>query len=274
MARPYVSTRTGSGQWIMQRVSAALLIILAFVHFGLQHFTSDAVSTGLTVATRFNNPWWQGYYILFIALALYHGVNGVVGIVRDFRPNTVVRVTLETALWSLAVFFTARGIINIATPRPLGEIKTFYALNGFPAGDSAGSPPAPGGTKHYDFRDELRELHLLAYYLERHTHRTEAQQQSVAEIFSGSSADDVAGSGKSFDTWLQKQIAAGPVSPDNRARESCFSSTHEFAVWAASVRMANLKFHASNPDIPMSTITEHALHWLVPPPPYDAAGLH
>ena len=53
MAQPYVSTRRGGGQWIMQRASAAALVLLAGTHFALQHFTTAAVSTGLT-------PWSDG----------------------------------------------------------------------------------------------------------------------------------------------------------------------------------------------------------------------
>ena len=42
MSAPYVSSRSGRFQWMMQRVSAVLLLFLAFGHFGLQHFTADA----------------------------------------------------------------------------------------------------------------------------------------------------------------------------------------------------------------------------------------
>jgi succinate dehydrogenase / fumarate reductase membrane anchor subunit len=244
MVTPYVTTRTGSGQWIMQRVSAALLIGLAFTHFGIQHFTSDAVSTGLTVAARFNDPWWQGYYVAFILLALYHGINGVVGIVRDYRPRTVFRVVIEAALWSLAAFFAARGVINIAAPRPLSEVKALYAVNGFPKGDSPGSPPGISGVKHYDFQDQLRELHLFAYYLEQHTHRTESAD--LKTIFSGSGASE---GGASFDRWLIDCMKNGAPAAGDRRREACFSSTYEFAVWAAHVRRTNAKTRGTQHDL-------------------------
>ena len=44
MGAPYVSSRSGRFQWMMQRVSAVLLLVLTFSHFGLQHFTAEAVS--------------------------------------------------------------------------------------------------------------------------------------------------------------------------------------------------------------------------------------
>ncbi|HAT10885.1 MAG TPA: hypothetical protein DCS97_09905, partial [Planctomycetes bacterium] len=113
MAEHYISSRAGQVQWIMQRVSAVLLVGLAGVHFALQHFTSDAVSTGLTVATRLNNPYWQAFYLVFITLAMYHGINGVVGIIRDYNPRRALRVGAEFTLWALAFFFVCLGAKNV-----------------------------------------------------------------------------------------------------------------------------------------------------------------
>lgn len=239
----YASNRKGSGQWLMQRASAVLLIGLTFSHFAIQHFTSDAVSAGLTVARRFNDPWWQGYYIVFIVLALYHGVNGLVGIVRDYQLRPVGRGAIEILLWTLAAVFGAVGIINIVDPVPLADVKDRYARNGFAVGESAGSPPIPGGAIRYDFQAELRELHLLAHYLENHTARTETTP--LAQVFghtAGASKLDaaaIAAAGKAFDEWAIAQARTPVPLPDKRDKGRIFSSTQEFAVWAAHVRMAN-----------------------------------
>jgi succinate dehydrogenase / fumarate reductase, membrane anchor subunit len=240
VATPYLSRRAGSTQWLMQRVSAFLLIGLAFAHFAIQHFTSDAVSTGLTVAARLNNPWWQAYYALFIALALYHGVNGLTGIIRDYNPRPNLRLPIEVVLWSLAAFMGARGIINVASPVPLAAVKADYASRGFPAGESSGNPPTVA--KHYDFRDELRELLLLEYYLDKHTHRTD--RTPTAEVFghaAGKPVDpqSVAAAGTAFDTWVLAQLAQQPPVADLRDRHATFSTSYEFALWAKDVRRAD-----------------------------------
>jgi len=247
MVTPYASTRTGSGQWLMQRVSAVLLIGLAFTHFGIQHFTPDAVSTGLTVSARANNPWWQGYYIIFVILALYHGVNGVVGIVRDYNPRPLARILIELGLWSLAAFYGAVGIKNFINPRPLGEIKELYARNGFPAGESAGNPPMPGGGRIYDFRNELRELHLLAFYLEKHTHVPAGRSIDLRTVFghggdpakSAAEPAQVIAAGRAFDEWCLAESAQLTPMPADRDRQTTFSNPKEFAVWASNVRLAN-----------------------------------
>jgi succinate dehydrogenase hydrophobic anchor subunit len=272
MAEHYISTRAGQVQWIMQRVSAILLVGFAGLHFGLQHFTSDAVSTGLTVATRLNNPYWQAFYVVFIALAMYHGVNGVVGIVRDYNPRRSLRVPAEFVLWSLALGFVVLGARNVASPVPLGTVKESYAARGFPTGESMGNPPSIPIA--YDFRDELRELALLEYYLSRHVHRTEGAP--LAEIFAHRSEvrlltlkpeeakAQVAASGAAFDAWAHGVIANGPVDPAQRHRLSAFSSSYEFAVWAANVRANNAGLRG---DLPT------AARW-AQPPVYRATDLH
>ena len=44
-----------------------------------------------------------------------------------------------------------------------------------------------------------------------------------------------------FDRWAQATIANGPVDPAVRRRLSAFSSSYEFAVWAANVRAVNAR---------------------------------
>ncbi len=272
MAEHYISTRAGQVQWIMQRVSAVLLVGFAALHFGLQHFTSDAVSTGLTVATRLNNPYWQAYYIVFITLAMYHGINGVVGIIRDYNPRRSLRVPAEFVLWSLALFFVVLGMRNVVSPVPLGTVKESYAERGFAKGESPGNPPSL--PMAYDFRAELRELALLEYYLGHHVQRTEGAP--LAEVFAHKAeirladlnADQakaaVAASGAAFDAWAKGVIANGPVDPALRHRLSAFSSSYEFAVWAANVRVADAKLRGDQPTVE---------RWS-PTPTYRATALH
>jgi succinate dehydrogenase / fumarate reductase membrane anchor subunit len=272
MAEHYISNRAGQVQWVMQRVSAVLLLGFAGLHFGLQHFTSDAVSTGLTVATRLNNPYWQAYYIVFIVLVMYHGINGVIGIIRDYNPKRSLRVPAEVVLWSLAAFFVVLGMKNVVTPVPLGTVKESYAARGFPKGESPGNPPSLPIA--YDFRDELAELALLEYYLEQHVHRTEGAP--LAEVFAHQpdvrlrnlkpeeATAAVAASGAAFDRWAQGVIANGPVDPALRHRLSAFSSSYEFAVWAANVRAANGKLRNDQPTVERWTAK----------PAYRATELH
>ncbi len=272
MANPYVSSRTGTGQWLLQRISAFLLIFLAFLHFGIQHFTSDAVSTGLTVSARANNPWWQAYYVAFVVLALYHGVNGVIGILRDYALSPRLRLLAEIALWSGGALFAAVGIINIVSPRPLAGIKQIYAEHGFPAGESRGSPPLAPAVA-YDFRGELRELHLLAHYWEQHTSfDDEETDEPFAERIGTSrtvTPDSVAKVGDEFDDWALELIAA-PLSATRDAHHTFFNA-REFALWAANVRRANARARAAATPSPRDAAI---LERLADVPPYRADDRH
>lgn len=276
MATPYTSSRTGSAQWLLQRVSAVLLIGLAFSHFSIQHFTSDAVTTGLTVAHRANNPFWQGYYLIFVVLAVYHGFNGVVGIVRDFRPRPLVRGILELCLWSLALYIAVVGCRNFLNPTSTALVKEFYASNGFPAGSSAGHPTGLQGEIRYDFSTEIRELHLLAYYLDKHTARTEKtpfddvfHHTKVAESEKVSEGE-ISAAGASFDAWCIEQIKATLPKPELRDRHAIFSSSKEFAVWAAHVRQANSRIRDEGDGVVVARFATAG----VPIPAYRAVDLH
>jgi len=275
MANPYTSSRTGTTQWLLQRVSAVLLLGLAFSHFAMQHFTTDAVSTGLTVAHRANNAWWQGYYIIFVVLALYHGINGLIGIIRDYRPRPWLRGVMEWSLWALALYFAVVGSMNFTNATPVGAVKEFYAVNGFPSGSSAGHPRGLQGEIHYDFRNELRELHLLAFYLEKHTARTDdtTLEAIFAHTRSGKgapTADEISAAGASFDAWVLRKIAQPQPAPEKRDPERIFSSSREFAIWSAHVRQANSRFRDGDDSVVVARYATGS----VPVPPYRAADLH
>ncbi|MDA3963176.1 MAG: hypothetical protein PF961_20520 [Planctomycetota bacterium] len=238
--RPYTSSRSGKVQWMMQRVSAVLLLVLVFVHFGIQHFTSDAVTTGLTVAARFNSPYWQGFYILFVALGLYHGINGLIGIWYDYMQKPLARNVVAMLLWTAGAYFGGVAMMNIINPRPLAEVKTFYAVNGLAVGATRGNPPV-AMEYSYDFRSNRAAIPLLRYYLEKHTHQDSEAEVDVEAIFGDAyqiSAEDAPAIAKKFDRWLLDTIAVGD--PKREAKgHGIFSSTYEFAVWAANVRKAN-----------------------------------
>jgi len=264
--RPYATTRSGRSQWLMQRVSAFLLIFFAFVHFGLQHFTTDATSTGLLVSARLSDPYWQSFYVIFVILVLYHGINGVMGIVYDYAPERLNRFVIATLVWTLGAFFAVLGVVNIVDPsHGIATAKVWYAENGFPDGESAGSPPT--FAREFEFgTDELRELHMLAFYLRHHTHRTGEDPATIAEVFAADSAGSPRESGRSFDLWALGAIAREPAT--DRDTGYIFASTREFALWAAHVRRADARRRAETGDDRTAKAAGEVLDRLAGIPPY------
>ncbi len=247
MAVPARPSRSGR-LWSLQRTSAVLLLVGAGTHFAIQHFTPAALSTAVTVAARFSRPGWQLFYLILLAVALFHGVNGVTGILRDHLHASRSAGLCAAVLWGLAAIFLATGATNIfSAGNSLPALKAWYAAHGLPDGHSAGSPPSPVDAGDFAFgSDEMRELHLLAVYLTRHTHRTEPNPDPLADIFTAADPRDAVAGGASFDAWARARLTDPPV-PGDRSR--VFPTTRDFALWALHVRRADALRRSEEPDL-------------------------
>ena len=105
--------------WYMQRITGLALLILLILHFWVEHFTASVRTGGLTfenVQQRFfHNPWFVTVDVLFLIVALYHGLNGVRNIIFDLgrlTPAYKVGVTLilffiglTIAYWGIGAFY-------------------------------------------------------------------------------------------------------------------------------------------------------------------------
>jgi succinate dehydrogenase cytochrome b556 subunit len=105
--------------WYMQRITGLALLILLILHFWVEHFTASVRTGGLTfenVQQRFfHNPWFVTVDVLFLIVALYHGLNGVRNIIFDLgriTPGYKVGVTLllffiglTIAYWGIGAFY-------------------------------------------------------------------------------------------------------------------------------------------------------------------------
>jgi succinate dehydrogenase / fumarate reductase membrane anchor subunit len=104
--------------WYMQRITGAALVPLLVAHFWVEHFMSATLLRGdLTYAVilhRIANPWWQAIDIGFLVIALYHGLNGLYGIVLDygkigpraarFAAIVLVVVGIAWTYWGVTAF--------------------------------------------------------------------------------------------------------------------------------------------------------------------------
>ena len=76
--------------WLLQRVSAVLLVLLLGLHIWASNFTTDWAS--LLRA---------GVDISLLAVALFHGLNGVRTIALDFGLGVQARRFVSVSLWML-----------------------------------------------------------------------------------------------------------------------------------------------------------------------------
>nr|MBA3845359.1 hypothetical protein [Planctomycetota bacterium] len=125
----------------------------------------------------------------------------------------------------------------------------------------------------YDFRGELRELHLLSHYWDQHTSWDEEETDEPFPERVGShravTAESVAKVGDAFDDWALDLIESPVGTP--RDTHLTFFNAREYALWAANVRRANARSRGAVAPSPRETAI---LERLADVPPYRANDQH
>lgn len=109
MAQAYHSSFTrGSTLWLLQRITAAFLIIVLAFHFFQLHFVNHAWEiTFAGTQARMNNWLYFTTMWLFLVTAAFHGINGVYNALINQglsdRPRQVLKWVLVIAGAALIV---------------------------------------------------------------------------------------------------------------------------------------------------------------------------
>ena len=102
--------------WLFMRVSGLALVFLALVHFALTHITTDVADTGSGfVAERWANPLWRVFDWALLALALFHGLNGLRWIIDDYVSVPARRAVVKTCLYTVSLALFGYGSLTILT---------------------------------------------------------------------------------------------------------------------------------------------------------------
>ena len=214
--------------------------------------------------------------MVFVVCVLYHGVNGTIGIVRDYAPKpcSAPSSSLSYGPWLSSLVCSAFAT-SLPQRTPLKAPRTGTPSTASPKVKKRGNPPNFLWKPRYDFGEELRELNLLNYYLEHHTVRTEENVLSGAEIFNGAEyGDDTHAGGTAFDTWALGVIATGfDAHKEEKSGHRIFSSTYEFARWAVHIRKTNAEIRLTNEDPEVVKDAKDTLQRLADAPNFDV-NLH
>ena len=105
--------KTGTYGWLFQRVTGLALFALIMVHFGLMHYMGPEKRMYADVVRRLSNPLWKTFDLLILTLALYHGLNGLWGIVEDYVGRASLRVGLLVAIVTLGAVLFGLGSVTI-----------------------------------------------------------------------------------------------------------------------------------------------------------------
>jgi succinate dehydrogenase / fumarate reductase membrane anchor subunit len=103
----------GLWPWLFQRVSAVVLAVGLFVHFLVLHFMIERPVTMAKVAERLQAPGWIAFDAILLVCALYHALNGVYGVLLDFKPSDAVARLSLYALWAVGGIATVAGLWNL-----------------------------------------------------------------------------------------------------------------------------------------------------------------
>ena len=113
--------------WYFTRISGLLLVILAMGHMGIMHVLVQLTGQQINFAfvlQRWGNPFWRGYDLLLLVLALLHGANGARIIVGDYIERGGLRTLLIGILLALTFIWLLLGIFVILTFNPNGAPAT------------------------------------------------------------------------------------------------------------------------------------------------------
>lgn len=108
----YKNAKVGStSQWFFQRLTAAALVIFVSFHFILTHYLILGQEiTYKMVQQRLVHSSWRFFYIAFLALALFHGLNGIREFALDFKIGQKLEKLVTIVCVLIGLIFFAIGL--------------------------------------------------------------------------------------------------------------------------------------------------------------------
>ncbi len=106
--------------WIFMRVSGLVLVVLVLGHLFIMNILDGGVQRinfGF-VAGRWSSPFWQGWDLTMLWLAMIHGGNGMRTVINDYAQSPRTRFWLQLLLAVAVVFTIALGTLVIFTFDP------------------------------------------------------------------------------------------------------------------------------------------------------------
>lgn len=111
MAERYSSFDSGGTMWLLQRVTAAFLIVVLAFHFFLLHFVHHADEVTLAMSQNRMETWtYYSLMVLFLLTATFHGVNGVYNALINQGLTGRAKTAVKWTLIAASVLVIVQGI--------------------------------------------------------------------------------------------------------------------------------------------------------------------
>jgi succinate dehydrogenase / fumarate reductase membrane anchor subunit len=107
------SRSSGSFSWVFQRITGLILVVVMIGHYILMHYNPQSGHTYDAVLARMQSNWYRVLDLTFVVLGMYHGLNGVWGIFRDYKLKSWQSITIVGVLIVAGLAFTLWGIKTI-----------------------------------------------------------------------------------------------------------------------------------------------------------------
>ena len=106
--------------WLFMRLSGIVLVVLVIGHLLIQLVLDGGVTkVGFAfVAGRWASPFWQGWDLVMLWLAMLHGGNGLRTVINDYAEQANTRFWLKTLLFTATAFTIVLGSLVIFTFDP------------------------------------------------------------------------------------------------------------------------------------------------------------
>lgn len=104
--------------WFLQLVTGALMAIFLGTHMVIMHLENILGFFGIEIREptswksmmeRAGNSFWLAFYILFLAFGLYHGLNGLRGIILELSPSAKTERIVTWAIVAIGIMTFALG---------------------------------------------------------------------------------------------------------------------------------------------------------------------
>lgn len=113
----------GSIQWLFQAFSGAFIIFFLGVHLYVAHINGGSpVELFDTVVINLRNPWWLAFFLVFVWIVTYHGLNGIKGIIFETgisqKSRRIVSYLLTALFIASVIYGTLLSLIVASMPLP------------------------------------------------------------------------------------------------------------------------------------------------------------
>jgi len=110
-------TKRGLWAWLLQRITALGLTVFLFMHVQALHFGTGGRMIDFSLVTeRLQGAfagWWSLFYLLFVPACLFHGLNGLYGILLDYTPSAGFRRLVLVLFWLVGLGMCVFGYFGI-----------------------------------------------------------------------------------------------------------------------------------------------------------------